>query len=72
MWEVNRIIRCGNWEDLKMTAKYYEGMGFKCEVRGWEDISNNKLTILDDWEVDHDKKQKDNDEDGLLFAMPAS
>ena len=54
MWEVNKIITCESWEKLKLTAKRYEGMGFKCEVRGWNDIRNNKLTILDDWEVNPD------------------
>lgn len=52
MWEVNRVIRCESWEDLKKTAKRHEEMGFKCEVRGWDDIRNNKLTILDDWNVE--------------------
>ena len=52
MWEVNRVIECASWEDLKKTAKKYEGMGFKCEVRSWQDISDNKLTILDDWEIE--------------------
>lgn len=52
MLEVNRIIRCDSWEDLKKTAKRYSEMGFSCEVRGWEGIQYNKLTILDDWEVE--------------------
>ena len=51
MWEVNRIIKCDTWEDLKKTAKRHQEMGFKCEVRGWEDIRDNKLTVLDDWET---------------------
>lgn len=52
MWEVNRTIRCESWEDLKKTAKRHEEKGFRCEVRGWDDIRNNKLTILDDWNVE--------------------
>lgn len=50
MWEVNRVIKCDSWEELKKTAKRYEQIGFKCEVRGWEDIRDNKLTLLDDWD----------------------
>ena len=54
MWEVNRVIRCESWEDLKKTAKKYSNMGYRCEVRGWDAIRDNKLTLLDDWEVkDH-------------------
>lgn len=49
-WNVNRIVHCENWDELKKTAKRYTEMGFRCEVRGWVDISSNCLTILDDWE----------------------
>lgn len=61
MWEVNRVIRCETWENLKKTAKKYANMGFRCEVRGWDDIRNNKLTILDDWEIEEDRS--DNEEE---------
>ena len=51
MWEVNKTIKCDNWDDLKRTAKRYTEIGFRCEVRGWDDISANRLTILDDWDI---------------------
>ena len=49
-WKVNRIVHCESRDELKKTAKRYIEMGFRCEVRGWVDISSNRLTILDDWE----------------------
>jgi len=59
MWEVSRVIRCETWEDLKKTAKKYANMGFRCEVRGWDDIRNNKLTILDDWGMEEDQSESE-------------
>ena len=59
MWEVSRVIRCETWEDLKKTAKKYANMGFRCEVRGWDDIRNNKLTILDDWGIEEDRSESE-------------
>lgn len=56
MWEVNRIIECKSWEDLIKTARYYEGQGFRCEVKGWWDIRECRLTLLDDWEIEEEKK----------------
>lgn len=44
-------------EVLKKTAKRCQEMGFRCEVRGWEDIRDNKLTVLDDWESDGGKTE---------------
>lgn len=35
------------WAELKKKALKYEQLGFKCEVRGWADISNNILTVSD-------------------------
>ena len=59
MWEVSRVIRCETWEDLKKTAKKYANMGFRCEVRGWDDIRNNKLTILDGWGMEEDQSESE-------------
>lgn len=38
-------IKFNNWEDLKKTAIRYNDMGYDVEVRGWNDISGNILTI---------------------------
>lgn len=59
MWEVSRVIRCETWEDLKKKAKKYANMGFRCEVRGWDDIRNNKLTILDGWGMEEDQSESE-------------
>ncbi len=59
MWEVSRVIRCETWEDLKKTAKKYANMGFRCEVRGWDDIRNNKLTIIDGWGMEEDRSESE-------------
>lgn len=38
-------IKFNNWEALKKNAKRYSDMGYDVEVRGWNDISGNILTI---------------------------
>lgn len=38
-------IKFNNWEELKKTAIRYNDMGYEVEVRGWNDISGNILTI---------------------------
>lgn len=38
-------IKFNNWEDLKKNAISYSDMGYDVEVRGWNDISGNILTI---------------------------
>ncbi len=38
-------IKFNNWEDLKKNAIRYSDMGYDVEVRGWNDISGNILTI---------------------------
>lgn len=38
-------IKFNNWEELKKTAIRYSNMGYEVEVRGWNDISGNILTI---------------------------
>ena len=37
--------RFGSWNDLMMAIPEYEKLGYECEVRGWEAMSNNILTI---------------------------
>lgn len=38
-------IKFNNWEELKKTTIRYSDMGYDVEVRGWNDISGNILTI---------------------------
>ncbi len=40
-------IKFNNWEALKKNAIRYSDMGYDVEVRGWNDISGNILTIKD-------------------------
>lgn len=40
-----RVIRCETWENLIETARRYAELGYICEVKGWEAIRDNKLTI---------------------------
>lgn len=42
---VIKKIKFNNWEDLKKNAIRYSDMGYDVEVRGWNDISGNILTI---------------------------
>lgn len=42
---VIKKIKFNNWEKLKKTAIRYSDMGYDVEVRGWNDISGNILTI---------------------------
>ena len=37
--------RFGSWNDLMMAIPKYEKLGYECEVRGWEAMRNNVLTI---------------------------
>lgn len=40
-------MRFSSWKDLKAKALIYAEMGFICEVKGWDDICNNILTVSD-------------------------
>lgn len=42
---VIKKIKFNNWEELKKNAIRYSDMGYDVEVRGWNDISGNILTI---------------------------
>lgn len=45
---VIRIERFNSWQQLKKAALRYESQGIESEVRGWEDMRANKLTIYGD------------------------
>lgn len=42
---VIKKIKFNNWEELKKNAIRYSDIGYDVEVRGWNDISGNILTI---------------------------
>lgn len=58
---VIKRIRFDDWKDLKAKALRYASMGFECEVKGWDDISNNILTVSDGEEAADDQKQNNGD-----------
>lgn len=45
---VVRKVRFNSWEELKAAILKYEQMGYSCEVRGWDDISGNVLSLIID------------------------
>ena len=40
-------IKYKSWKDLKDNAIRFSDLGYDVEVRGWDDISGNILTIKD-------------------------
>ena len=42
-----KVIRFGSWNKLKRAIPKYEKLGYECEVRGWDDMRFNRLTITD-------------------------
>ncbi len=47
---MTKTIKFGSWSELKRAIPGYEKLGYKCEVRGWEDMRHNILTITDEIE----------------------
>lgn len=47
---VLRVERFKTWEELKKAALKYEAMGVETEVKGWDDMRANKLTVYGEWE----------------------
>lgn len=45
-----RVEHYKTWEQLKEAALRYEALGIKTEVKGWDAIRANKLTIYGDFE----------------------
>ncbi len=50
---VLKVKKFRTWEELKQAALKYESLGIKTEVKGWDDIRANKLTIYDDEEFEN-------------------
>ena len=44
---MEKNVRFGSWSELMRAIPGYEKLGYECEVRGYEAISNNILTIRD-------------------------
>lgn len=44
---MEKEVRFSSWNELKKAIPGYEKLGYECEVRGWEAMRNNKLTIRD-------------------------
>ena len=40
-----KAVRFSSWEALKKEALRLQNLGYICEVKGWDDMRNNKLTI---------------------------
>ena len=40
-----RVIKFNTWKELVKEALRLEKLGYICEVKGWEDMRYNKLTI---------------------------
>lgn len=38
-------IRCGSWNELLELARFLTDEGYEIEVKGWEQMSSNTLTI---------------------------
>lgn len=47
-----RVERYNTWKELVAAASKYEKQGISCEVRGWDDMRHNKLTVYGEWEDD--------------------
>ena len=42
-----KTIRFGSWNELKKAIPGCVKLGYECEVRGWDAMRDNKLTITD-------------------------
>lgn len=42
-----KTIKFENWSELKRAIPGYEKLGYECEVRGWDGMRYNILTIKD-------------------------
>lgn len=43
--QINDRIHCRNWKDLQETVRDLVDEGYHIEVRGWESMMNNVITI---------------------------
>ena len=44
---MEKVIKFLTWNELKKAIPGYVKLGYECEVRGWDGMQNNKLTIRD-------------------------
>lgn len=49
---VIRVQRFRTWAELVQEALRLAELGFICEVRGWDDMMANKLTISTEEKID--------------------
>ena len=50
-------IRFEDWQELLKAVPGYLKLGYRCEVRGWDDARDNVLTITDGLEdKEHDER----------------
>ncbi|MBO5513746.1 MAG: hypothetical protein J5961_04050 [Mogibacterium sp.] len=40
-----KAVRFGSWKELLKAIPGYERLGYSCEVKGWEGMTNNTLII---------------------------
>ena len=45
---VLKVIRFNTWIELLREALRLESLGYTCEVKGFEDMRHNKLTVYAD------------------------
>ena len=43
--KVGDIIRCKDWQDMRRTMLELAAEGYFCEIKGWEQMQTNTLTI---------------------------
>jgi len=49
---MEKVIGFSSWSELLKAIPEYERLGFECEVRGWEGMQYNKLTIKEEDEYE--------------------
>ena len=52
---VVRVERFKTWDELVKTALDYEKKGVSSEVKGWDDMRANKLTVYGDFSEVNDE-----------------
>lgn len=45
--EKEKRIHFESWKELLRAVPGYVKLGYQCEVRGWDDMSDNVLTVID-------------------------
>lgn len=42
---VIKILKFKTWEELYKESERLSKLGYICEVKGWDDMRNNRLTV---------------------------